>query len=38
MPIISEAETRELLAQSGFRVVAPFYRGLWYSGWWAEAE
>ena len=28
MPIVSETVVRERLAQSGFRVVAPFFRGL----------
>jgi tRNA (cmo5U34)-methyltransferase len=37
MPIIPEAIIRERLSQGGFRVVAPFFRGLWYTGWWAEA-
>lgn len=35
--IISEARARELFASTGFRVVAPFYRGFWYAGWWLEA-
>ena len=37
MPIVSETAIRERLAQSGFRLVAPFFRGLWYAGWWVEA-
>ena len=35
--IISEARAHELFASTGFRVVAPFYRGFWYAGWWLEA-
>ncbi|MBR7619443.1 class I SAM-dependent methyltransferase [Phenylobacterium sp. 20VBR1] len=38
MPIVSETVIRERLTQSGFKIVAPFYRGLWYAGWWAEAQ
>lgn len=34
---ISEARTRALFDEYGFRVVAPIYRGLWFAGWWAEA-
>lgn len=37
LPIVSEAVIRERLGQAGFRLVAPFFRGLWYAGWWAEA-
>lgn len=37
LPIVSETIVRERLEQSGFRVVAPFFRGLWYAAWWAEA-
>ncbi len=37
MPVISEEATLALMALCGFRVVAPFYRGLWYTGWWLEA-
>lgn len=37
MPIVPETVIRERLRQSGFRLVAPFFRGLWYAGWWAEA-
>jgi tRNA (cmo5U34)-methyltransferase len=35
--IVSEARSRELFASAGLRVVAPFYRGFWYAGWWLEA-
>jgi tRNA (cmo5U34)-methyltransferase len=35
--IVSEARVRELFASTGFSVVAPFYRGFWYAGWWLEA-
>lgn len=35
--IVSETRARELFASAGFRVVAPFYRGFWYAGWWLEA-
>lgn len=35
--IISDARTRALFASTGFCVVAPFYRGFWYAGWWLEA-
>jgi tRNA (cmo5U34)-methyltransferase len=38
MPIISERLLLAHLQQSGFRLVAPFYRGLWYTGFWTEAE
>ena len=38
MPIVSDTVIRERLTQSGFKIVAPFYRGLWYAGWWAEAQ
>lgn len=34
---ISEAATLALLTECGFRPVSPFFRGLWYAGWWAEA-
>ena len=37
MPIVSEAIIHERLAESGFKLVAPIFRGLWYAGWWAEA-
>jgi tRNA (cmo5U34)-methyltransferase len=37
LPILSEADLRTRLEQSGLRVVTPFYRGLWYAGFWAEA-
>jgi tRNA (cmo5U34)-methyltransferase len=35
--IVSEARARELFTSTGFRVVAPFYKGFWYGGWWLEA-
>lgn len=35
--IMSEARVLELFASAGFRVIAPFYRGFWYAGWWLEA-
>lgn len=38
MPVITEAETLALFAGAGFRIVAPFYRGLWYCGWWLDAS
>jgi tRNA (cmo5U34)-methyltransferase len=34
---ISEAATLELFSECGFRLVSPFFRGLWYAAWWAEA-
>ena len=37
MPIIAEQVVLEHLRDAGFRVVAPFYGGLWYTGWWSEA-
>ena len=37
LPIIAEEVLLERLRQAGFRLVAPFYRGLWYTGWWSEA-
>ena len=37
MPVIPEPAMLRLLAASGFRPVAPFFRGLWYAGWWLEA-
>ncbi|MEX1147046.1 MAG: class I SAM-dependent methyltransferase [Sphingomonadales bacterium] len=36
--IISEARTLDLFRKAGFRLVAPFFRGLWYAGWWMEAD
>lgn len=35
--MISEARTLALFRESGFQPVAPFFRGLWFAGWWAEA-
>ena len=35
--LISEAQTITLLKDAGFRLVAPFFRGIWFTGWWAEA-
>ncbi|MGL5839860.1 MAG: class I SAM-dependent methyltransferase [Sphingorhabdus sp.] len=35
--IVSEARTIQLFAECGFRLITPFYRGLWYAGWWCEA-
>lgn len=34
---ISEAATLALFGECGFRPISPFFRGLWYAGWWAEA-
>jgi hypothetical protein len=35
--IVSEARTLALFHETGFRLVTPIFRGLWYAGWWAEA-
>lgn len=35
--ILSESRTLALFREAGFRPVAPFFRGLWFAGWWAEA-
>jgi tRNA (cmo5U34)-methyltransferase len=37
MPVVAEAAMIDLFGQAGFRPVAPFFRGLWYAGWWLEA-
>ncbi|MEO0823838.1 MAG: hypothetical protein AAF074_25945 [Pseudomonadota bacterium] len=37
LPVISEARTRALLAETGFGAVTAFFRGLWYAGWVARA-
>lgn len=37
MPVTSEAATLDYMTRSGFRLVSPFFRGLWYAGWWLEA-
>jgi hypothetical protein len=37
MPVVAEAAMMDLFGQAGFRPVAPFFRGLWYAGWWIEA-
>jgi tRNA (cmo5U34)-methyltransferase len=34
---IAESATLALFADCGFRLVSPFFRGLWYAGWWTEA-
>ena len=38
MPILSEEALCRLFKEAGFRVIAPFFKGLWYTGWWLEAE
>ena len=38
LPVVSEARTRALLATAGFTQVTPFFRGLWYAGWWCTAS
>ena len=35
--VIGEAATAALFEASGFAPVAPFFRGLWYAGWWTRA-
>jgi tRNA (cmo5U34)-methyltransferase len=35
--VITEARTYELFKLAGFRLIAPFFRGFWYAGWWVEA-
>jgi tRNA (cmo5U34)-methyltransferase len=37
LPIISKRLVRERLNEAGFRIVAPFFQGLWYTGFWTEA-
>ncbi|KAJ8598347.1 hypothetical protein CTAYLR_002995 [Chrysophaeum taylorii] len=37
LPIITEEQTIDLFAEAGFRLVSPFFRGLWYAAWWCEA-
>lgn len=32
-----EARQLALFKASGFRLIAPVFRGLWYAGWWMEA-
>ncbi len=36
MPVISEEALEQRFRETGFGVVAPFFRGLWYTGWWLE--
>ena len=36
LPIISEARTRQLLAEAGFGSITPLFRGLWYALWLAQ--
>jgi tRNA (cmo5U34)-methyltransferase len=38
MPLIDEARTRALLHEAGFSAMTPFFRALWYAGWWARAS
>lgn len=38
MPVIPEEMLIARLRQAGFNIVTPFFAGLWYRGWWAEAE
>jgi hypothetical protein len=35
--VIGSQRTESLLSEAGFEVVAPFFRGFWYSGMWAVA-
>ena len=37
MPILSEDALYQHFKQAGFKIVAPFFKGLWYAGWWLEA-
>jgi tRNA (cmo5U34)-methyltransferase len=37
MPIIPETTLLDRFQQAGFAALTPFFRGLWYTGWWAEA-
>jgi tRNA (cmo5U34)-methyltransferase len=37
LPVISEAALLKRLSEAGFEIVAPFFRGLWYAGWWLKA-
>jgi hypothetical protein len=36
MPILSEEALEHRFAESGYKIVTPFFRGLWYAGWWLE--
>ncbi len=38
MPVIGEGRTRSLLDEAGFGETLPWFRGLWYTGWWAVAR
>lgn len=35
--IAGEARALALFEECGFKLIAPFYRGFWYAGWWLEA-
>lgn len=37
MPIISVSLLEARFTEAGFRMITPFFRGLWYAGWWLEA-
>lgn len=34
---VSEQRTRTLLLEAGFGGATPFFRSLWYAGWWSQA-
>jgi tRNA (cmo5U34)-methyltransferase len=35
--LVPEARQRALFAEAGLRLVAPVFRGFWFSAWWLEA-
>ena len=35
--VVSPTRNRALLEQSGFEIISPFFRSLWFTGWWARA-
>jgi tRNA (cmo5U34)-methyltransferase len=37
MPVLSNAATVELCAQTGFAPVTRFFQAFWYTGWWLKA-
>lgn len=35
--VVTPARNRALLEEAGFEIVSPFFRSLWFTGWWARA-
>ncbi|KQX23421.1 MULTISPECIES: class I SAM-dependent methyltransferase [unclassified Sphingomonas] len=35
--VVDPARNRTLLHDAGFEVISPFFRSLWFTGWWARA-